>query len=75
MSKSLEESVRTRLRWARYIFFAAFSVAILGLLLAENVRPGTFLYNLVGGSILISAISGIYIGIVAAWNYTLGSDE
>ncbi len=63
------------MRWARNIFIAAFSVAILVILFGENARSGTFLDYLARGSLLIAFLSGLYMGIVAAWNYTLESDE
>ncbi len=70
MSKGLEEDVRKTLRGPTYIFFAAFSVGTLGVLFGDNIVSGAVLNYVIRGSLLISMISGFYIGIVSAWNYT-----
>jgi len=75
MSKAPEQSVRRKLRGPTYIFFAAFSVGALSVVLGEDVATGTALDYVIRGSLLITVISGFYIAIVSAWNYTLTSDD
>jgi hypothetical protein len=75
MPRALEESVRRRLRTATDIFFAALSMAILGVLFGEDVFSETALGHVIRGSLLITVISGFFIAIVSAWNYALDSHD
>ncbi len=68
MSKVPEQSIRRKLRGPTYIFFAAFFVGTLSVLLGVNVASGTALYYVIRGAALIAAISGFYIAKVAAQN-------
>ena len=75
MSKGPIESVRRRTSLAAYVFFVAFSIGVLAILFGEIIASGTVLGYVIRGSLLIGTVSGFYIAIVTAWNYTLESDD